>query len=297
MNILNIKGNTFCIDTGTLYIPFYKINDEQIIMMDTGWKEERAGIERLVESNNLRIAAILNSHAHRDHIGNNAYFKDKYNCIIAMPASEAFICRSAANLKLFFNELALSDVKRDFGHLICKTDIMIEEDQDSISLYGADFKIVHTPGHSQDHICIVTPDDVAYLGDSLVGYELIAEAKLPYAYILSDDLNSKAKLHELKCSKYAVSHKGIFDDISKLIDDNISFYKARAAKINELISTGMTMEDSMEKVCRSLRIRIDSVDKYIHTERKLKPYLDYLYETGKLRIYEEDGLLKFWEWR
>lgn len=297
MNIIKIKGNTFCVYTGELYIPFYKINDEEIIMLDTGWKEERVGLERLLESNNLKVAAILNSHAHRDHIGNNAYFKDKYNCIIAMPTSEALLCSSSANLKLYFSNFALSDIKGQFGHLICKTDFMIDGSQDNISLCGANFKIIHTPGHSPAHICIVTPDDVAYLGDALLGYELIEEAKMPYAYIIGEDLKSKAKLHDLKCSKYVLAHKGSFDDISKLIDDNINCYKARAEKIYELIDTGMTMEEIMETVSTRLHIRVDSVDNYLHTERKLRPYVDYLYEIGKLKIFEEDGFVKYWKWK
>ena len=37
LEIKKIKGQTFCIDTGMTYIPFYKINDEEIIMLDTGW--------------------------------------------------------------------------------------------------------------------------------------------------------------------------------------------------------------------------------------------------------------------
>jgi hydroxyacylglutathione hydrolase len=296
MNIIKVKGNTFCINTGMLYIPFYKINDEEIIMLDTGWKEERYGLERLLQSNNLKVAAIINSHAHRDHIGNNAYFKDKYKCIIAMPASEASICSSAANLKLYFSNFALRDIKAEFGHLICKTDVMLDAEQDSISLCGAEFKIIHTPGHSPAHIGIVTPDDVAYLGDALLGYELIGEAKLPYAYIIGEDLKSKGKLHELECSRYILAHKGIFQDISGLIDDNISFFKARAEKIYELIQTGMTMEGIVEAVTTSLRVRVNSVDKYLHTERKLRPFVDYLYETGRIKIFEEDGFIKYWKW-
>jgi glyoxylase-like metal-dependent hydrolase (beta-lactamase superfamily II) len=296
MNIIQIKGNTFCFYTGTMHLPFYKINEEEIIMLDTGWKDEGPGLVRLLEANKLRVAAVINSHAHRDHIGNNSYFKEKYNSIIAMPSSEAFICSSAAILKLFFSGLALKDVKAQYGHLICKTDVMIDSEQDNISLCGAEFKIIHTPGHSTNHICIVTPDDVAYIGDALLGYELMEEAKVPYVYILSEDLKSKAKLHKLKCSKYVISHKGVFEDISRLIEDNLNFYKARAAKIYEIIETGMTMEAIMVAVSKSLYIRIDNVNKYIDIERRLKTYIDYLYEIGKLKIYEEDGLVKYWKW-
>ena len=32
MEIKEVKDNIFCIDTGMTYIPFYKINSEEIIM-------------------------------------------------------------------------------------------------------------------------------------------------------------------------------------------------------------------------------------------------------------------------
>lgn len=89
MKLIQVRGNTFCIDTGMTAIPIYKINDEEIIMLDTGWVKEREGIENLLEENSLRIVGIINSHAHIDHIGNNDCFKKKYNCLIAMSAFEA----------------------------------------------------------------------------------------------------------------------------------------------------------------------------------------------------------------
>ena len=74
MEIKIVKGNTFVIDTGMTYIPFYKISDEEIIMMDSGWKQgEREGIDEVLERNNYKVAAIICSHAHIDHVGNNQY--------------------------------------------------------------------------------------------------------------------------------------------------------------------------------------------------------------------------------
>jgi glyoxylase-like metal-dependent hydrolase (beta-lactamase superfamily II) len=297
LNIKHIKGNTFYIDTGTLYIPFYKINNEEIIMLDTGWKEgEREKLERLLEYNKLRVAAIINSHAHRDHIGNNAYFKEKYNSIIAMPTYEAIVCSSAANLKLFFGRMDLKEVREHYGYLVCKTDIMISEEQDSIFIGEACFRIFHTPGHSPAHICIVTPDDVAYLGDALISYEVMAEAKLPYVTILSEDLKSKEKLLDLKCSRYVLAHKSIYTDIFKVVKDNIDFYKVRAEKVYELIEGAMTIDEIIKAASESFRIRTNTVDKYIFIERMLKPYLEYLCETEKIRLIVEDGILKYTVW-
>jgi glyoxylase-like metal-dependent hydrolase (beta-lactamase superfamily II) len=294
LEIIKVSGNTFCIDTGTLFIPFYKINDREIIMIDSGWKEgERERLEKLLEVNELQVTAIINSHAHRDHIGNNAYFKNKYNCIIAMPSYEALICSSAANLKLFFNSLTLNDIEEQFGHLVCKTDIMITEQQNNLVINDISFKILHTPGHSPAHICIITPDEVACLGDAIISSETMAEAKLPYAFILSEDLKSKEKLKQLNCSKYVITHKGIYDDIAKLIENNIEFYKVRAEKVYELIDGAVTMEEIMRAVSENFHIRVNSVSRYTFIERMLKPYLEYLCDTQRLTVILADGGIKY----
>jgi glyoxylase-like metal-dependent hydrolase (beta-lactamase superfamily II) len=294
LDILNVKGNTYCIDTGMTYIPFYKINDEEIIMLDTGWKKgEREGIEEVLESNNFKVTAILNSHAHIDHIGNNSYFKDKYNSIIAMSAYEALICSSEINLKLYFASETLRFVKEHYGHMVCKTDIIIKENQHEILLCGVNFKIIPTPGHSPAHISIITPDDVAYIGDSLISYEVMEGAKMPYAYILSEDMKSKAKLYDLNCSKYVVAHKGIYNNITKLIDDNIDFYESRAMRIYEVIDRPMTMEDIMKVSIKNFNIHVNNIYKYYFMERMLKSYVEYLYEIEKLKLIIENGFLKY----
>ena len=277
-----------------LYIPFYKINHEEIIMLDSGWaKGEREGIDEILEKNNLVVVGIICSHAHVDHIGNNAFLKKKYNCIIAMPAYEALICSSTVNLKLYYNSQTLSDVTEHFGHMVCETDIMILDNQDILYVHGIKFEILHTPGHSPAHICIITPDDVAYLGDALISYEVMRGAKMPYAYILSEDLKSKLKLYDLKCSKYVVAHKGMYDDIAKLITDNIDFYKSRATRVYDVIDGAMTMEDILKAVIKKFNIHVNSRYKYTMIERMLGSYVEYLNETGMIVLNIDEGFLKY----
>ena len=293
-NIINVKGNTYCIDTGMSYIPFYKINSNEIVMLDTGLqKNERELIDAFIDSNNFKVVGIINSHAHMDHIGNNSYLKDKFNCVIAMPNYESIICSSAANLKVYYASYALKDIKKKFGHMICQTDIRIYENDTEIEICNTKFKIIHTPGHSPAHICIVTPDNVAYLGDALVSYELMNGAKMPYAYILSEDMKSKAKLYDLNYDKYIVSHKGIYDNIKKLIDDNIDFYENRSNVIRGFINEPMTMEEILKVACHEFEINIYDIKKYNMMSMMLKSYIDYLYEIGKLKAIIEDGLIKY----
>lgn len=294
MEIYQAKGNTFYIDTGMTYIPFYKMDDQQIIMLDSGWAEgERAGIEALLVKNKLRVAGIINSHAHNDHIGNNAYFKKKYHCVIAMSEYEALVCSSPINLKFYYGNLSLSTLEKHFGELVCDTDILIPENQDQIYVCGVKFKIIHTPGHSTAHICIITPDDVAYLGDALIGEEVMAGAKMPYALILREDLQSKEKLFSLTCSQYIVAHRGLYNQqmLKKLIGDNIAFYKKRAESVYSVITTGATMGQIMKAIIQNFGIRVQTVYKYAFIERMLRSYLEYLEEIGKIELKIEGEFL------
>lgn len=294
MEIKKIKGNTFCIDTGMTYIPFYKINDDEIIMLDSGWaRGEREGIDEVLEKNHYKVAGIICSHAHIDHVGNNAYLKEKYNCVIAMSGYESLVCNSAVNLKVYYNNQTLAEVEEHFGHMVCETDIMISENQNHIYMCGHKFKIMHTPGHSPAHICIATPDDVAYLGDALISYEVMRGSKMPYAFILREDLKSKARLYSLTCSKYVVAHKGIYDDITTLIEDNISFYKHRAKKIYDVIEGSMTLEDILKAVIKKFHINISSKYRYTFIERMLRSYVEYLNERGVIKLNMENGFLKY----
>ncbi|SFU81909.1 Glyoxylase, beta-lactamase superfamily II [Clostridium sp. DSM 8431] len=289
MKILSVKGNTYCIDTGTAYVPFYKINENEIIMLDTGLRRQGKGIEEILNDNKLVVKGIINTHAHIDHIGNNEYFKEKYGATIAMPLCEAEICSSVNNFKMYLYNETLKFIKNNYSDIMCKTDIIINEYDRVVSICGVTFKILHTPGHSVSHIAIITPDNVAYVGDGLISYDLIEKFKIPYAYILGEDMKSKAELYYLNCSKYIVSHKGIYDNITKLIDENIDFYESRSMKIYELITKPMTFEEILKTAVEKFDISLGTSSKYNMTSRMLKPYIDYLCEIERLDISVEDG--------
>mgnify|MGYP000984449811 FL=1 len=116
---------------------------------------------------------------------------------------------------------------------------------------------------------------------------------MPYANVLSEDLASKAKLRGLDCSRYIIAHKGIYDDIHQLIDDNIEFYQSCAQRVREIINRPMTMEEITKAVMRELGISVKSVNKYMAIEKMLRSNIEYLQETGSIELRVDDGLLKY----
>ncbi len=294
MKIIRVKGNTYCIDSGLSYIPFYKINETEIILLDSGLAHgQRKGLDSLLESEHLTITGIISSHAHIDHVGNNAHWKEKYNCKIAMSEIDAIMCRSAFNLKISNDHYSLSQVEHHFGNMICDVDLLILESQKNISLCGVEFRLFHTPGHSVEHLCIITPDDVGYLGDTLMSYETMRGAKIPYAYVIRKDFESKMKLLQLPCSQYIVAHKGIYQEIDQLVKDNIAFFQKRNQRILELIEGDMTLEEIVKIAIAQFHIVITSINKYQALARMIRSHVDYLFETKKISQSIIDGYLKY----
>lgn len=293
MKLFKVKDNTYCIDVGDTYIPLYKINEKDIILLDSGHILERKIIESVIEENGFNLKGIISSHGHPDHVGNNQYFKKKYNCLIAAPMYEALICSSAINLKAYFNDITVTEIKEQYGFMLFETDVYITDKQNEISFCGAEFKIVHTPGHSPAHLCITTPDEVGYVADALVSYEIIETAKIPFDFVFLEDLISKDKLLSYDCDKYIIAHKGIYDDITNLIADNIAFYIHRTEKTYEIIDGRMTMDEIVNVASQSFDVNVNNLYKYDMIRRMLQCHVDYLYETGKLRLLMDDGFRKY----
>ena len=72
-------GDTFCIVTGYARIPLFKLGGGRAVIFDSGLAvPDRAGIFDLLRREELRVAAILTSHAHIDHTGNHKAIQQEH---------------------------------------------------------------------------------------------------------------------------------------------------------------------------------------------------------------------------
>ena len=93
-------------------------------------------ILRMVQRHALQVRYILNTHSHQDHTGGNRELKAKTGAQVAMHAS-------APQPK----DIALTE-----GDLICVGEVEI--------------RVMHTPGHTPDSVCLLF-DTIVLTGDTL----------------------------------------------------------------------------------------------------------------------------------
>jgi len=117
--------------------------------------DEAPRVLALLDRLGLRLETIIVTHAHFDHVG------------AVLPLVEA----THAPFLLFHAELPVLKVAADraqtlFGLTIPRPpapDRLLREG-DTVTLGGAPFRVVHTPGHSPGHMCLIG-DGLAFVGD------------------------------------------------------------------------------------------------------------------------------------
>lgn len=289
MNLTQVKGNTWVIEANQL-IPLYRLDDQRCILLDTGLLEEREELENTLLAAGLTPAGVLCSHAHVDHCANNGYFQEKYGAKIALTFPEAGMCSSLLTLKCYFLLLSPGTVERESSCMLHTPDVIIPAEDGPFSFCGAEFRIVHTPGHSSGHVCAVTPDNVCYTADALLSAELMG-AKLPYNLSQRMALNSREKLRGLGCDFCIMAHRGVCPggEIEALIDANQALIRRRAEEILSLVDRPMTASQIDEAACTLYRLFTHKPRRSLRFERNVRFFIEYLVDDGRLTEVCQNG--------
>lgn len=290
MNLTQIKGNTWVLEANEL-IPLYRLEDGRCVLLDTGLLEEREELEETLLSHGLTPAGVLCSHAHVDHCANNGYFQEKYGAKIALTGPEAGMCSTVLTLKCYFLTLPPGMVEGESSCMVHTPDVIIPPVDGPFSFCGAEFQIIHTPGHSAGHICAVTPDNVCYAADALLSGELL-EAKLPYSLSHRAAMDSRKKLRALTCGAYIMAHRGICgpDEFPALIDANQALVRRRAEEILGLVDRPMTASQIGEAACLRYRLLTHKPRRALRFERNVRFFLEYLTDGGELMMECQNGV-------
>lgn len=296
MELRHVLGKTYYVNTRYADIPFYMIDDKKIILLDSGLPGEPA-LELIRLLMDYEVAGIIATHAHADHLGANAYYRER-GAVIAMPDFEALCIESEENLKAWYNLFSPGEIKELFGGMICKTDILLPPDATEIEICGCKFEIIYTPGHTPGHISVRTPDDVLYLSDALMSGSDCERAKLPYAFSMELDEGTREMLRGVKASAFILAHGGVVgngiggavQNIDTLIEQNAACWRRCFDSVMSFFSEPLTMTQAVKVIIEGLNIKsATNLYGFRIIERNVRSFIDYLADIGRLKPVIRDN--------
>ena len=291
MELRHVLGNTWVAEANTALLGVYHVTEKEIVLIDTGYaKLDRAGLTAMIEGNGFRLLGVICSHAHFDHSGNVRYLQQRCGARAAAHIIEAGISVNPDAYRANYVALTYGKSREYFLEECFVADTIIGPEDEWLDFCGARFGILQLPGHSAGHIGVVTPDNVAYVGDCLLDQQQIDNAKLPTSMFIARDLQSKEFLRQSRYDAYIIAHKAVITDhtvLDALVDSNSAFIYRKADELLEDLVDGMTFAQWIAAFCQRENIRTKNEFKFSIIERNFANFVDWLTDEGRITIQRE----------
>ena len=294
MELEQVKGNTWVLKSWEL-IPLYRLDDRRCILLDTGLAEQQEELDATLRAEGLLPVGVICSHAHIDHMGNNAFLKEKYGARLAMSLGEAGHQFSYLSMNVMNYSYSPEDMLESPAHkgTPVLADRIILPGETSVEFCGVTFSILPTPGHTCDHICIGTPDNVLYLGDAMMTGRTLHHSKFPYAFSMKDYLDSMRKIRTVEADRYIVAHYGVYEEILPLVDMEARFLARRMLELLDLVEDYTTPKRMAAAICREYHIQPGNFRDMAYFEAASLAYINYLRGLGHLEAVLEDNRILY----
>lgn len=288
-----VKGNTWCIVTGYARIPVYKLNETETILIDSGIPADGPGIVECLQEAGLRVKAVLTSHKHPDHVGNHLLLRRSFGCKLYMSRYTASACAEPMNQVESYLGMASY---RSIAKMMVEEfipDAIIDWRADHITVEGIRFEILHLPGHCAEQMGFVTPDNVAYLADTVLSEHIVTKLRTSYCTCVELDLQSKEAVSRLNYDRYILAHNEVCDSVAQLAILNRDILLSKAELLASLATDYVTLEELVRRLMIQTGNDLSSVHKIRGTHHNVHVLLDYLVDTEALTVRAQDGKLEY----
>ena len=285
-----ISNNTYYF-SGPTKIGLYRLSSTDVCIIDTGI-EERVGkrILKTVNENGWKIKFVINTHAHADHVGGNAYIQGETGCeIFANPIEACFTEHPFLNSCFVYGAFSPKELRKKF--MLAKKSIVRPITELNLP---EGFEIIDLSGHSSEMIGVRTPDDVLFLADSIVSREIIEKYTVTYIFNVQKYIDTLERVKDMQAGVFVPAHADICEDISALAEYNISVTNGIAESILSMCEKPISFENLLKTVFEKYSLKLDH-EQYALIGGTVKSYLTYLSDKELLGNRFEDGVLLFFK--
>lgn len=280
--------------TGAFHVGVYVLDENisekiPVCLIDAGLNDAYAErIDKLLCEKNFCVSIIINTHYHADHTGGNLYFKEKYGCVIlSTKLDAALISNYEICPAVICGAKPIEEVLTEYFYTESTEAFSIEDYTLPEGLETLDLA-----GHCIGMIGVRTSDDVLFVGDAVVGTDILAHKSMSYIYDIGEHLTTLDKLECVDAKCFVPYHAEPVSDISEYAMAN------RAAIMNIIaIIKDICMEPkSFDEIYSIIYLRSGlktTLYRYMIEGSIIRGYLSYLHNNGELEAIIIDNFVKW----
>lgn len=273
--------------------------EKEIILVDSGLDSHapRKALRPFLESGH-RLAAIINTHSHADHIGGNADLVRRYMPAVLAPEREIPFIR--------FPELEpLGLYGGAWPHPGLHTKFLRAEPTGVVealppapcrmTMCGVELELIPTPGHALDQVAIAV-DGALLAADGLFQPEVIAKHPVIFLVNVAEYLNSLERIGS-RTERYILpGHGGLIDRATPDDDPLPAILAANREALTRIqqaildaLRESLSLEELLCQVVGSLGKQLQDDPQYFLDRAALSAHLTYLMEQNQVRVIFENG--------
>ena len=168
-SMITVKGFTFNPVQENTYILF---NEQNLcIVIDPGcyWSAERKELRDFINTYNLSLKYLLNTHCHLDHVFGNKFVFDTYGTYLHIHEKE----------KPVLDYAPVSGISWELPFDNYEEKLVFLKEGDLVVLGKDELKVLFTPGHSPGHICFYCEAQHFIIGGDVLFKGSIGRTDLP----------------------------------------------------------------------------------------------------------------------
>ncbi len=253
-DLVKLTDKTYYFDIPTK-IGVYKLDHKRVMLIDSGLNAKTAQrVLKVLASEELEVAFIVNTHSHTDHAGGNRFICETTGCkAYASEVEDMLIEYPDVEATLVYGGFPCQDFRKKFMNTEpCKTYPVSE------APLPEGMKILPLYGHTAHMIGVKTPDDVYFVADAVNGKNTLDKAKICYVYDIDTQLETLEKLKDLDGKLCVPAHTDSTENIADLAEINIQNIKEIRQDILDFLKVKpYTTEGITALLCKKYGLKLD----------------------------------------
>lgn len=283
-------SNRVQVFTGASNIGCVRLAGDRVAFIDSGVDSKGAeNLLRWLNDCKLRLVAILNTHAHADHIGGNRTLQEATKCrVFAGPLEAPAVSHPLIQAIALFGGLPIPELINP--RIVAEASSDVETlPAETLSLDDVEFKVMDLSGHSVGQKGFIV-DGVAFYADSLFSSEVVRRDRLIYLYDPLSYIEACRHLKDISANSFVGGHTPPMANIQTLIAENVGQVEAVLAFLRKLLATPQPLDRLLKNFLGHFSVRKGGWSHFLY-RATLNGYLSALQRLREAEFKVLDNLL------